>query len=191
LAMGHLPGCSSACRIAGPYRDCRLRGRAEGRARAGTAAGGSPSVPYCLRAWRRGAGPCSCAVCWAVTVVADRQWREPRRSWGCPTERGLPAGQHHCGYAFGQVAVSPNRAPRPSRLGCGRRCIPAQRHLPRESKPDAARGRLNGNLTVAALRGSRLNLATNLTRSPRRRARAVPDSGAGIGGPRSRSDHGP
>jgi hypothetical protein len=35
----------------------------------------------------------------------------PRLSWGRPTERGLPAGQLHCGSAFGQVAVSPNRAP--------------------------------------------------------------------------------
>jgi hypothetical protein len=61
--------------IAGPYRHCRLRGRAVGRARAGTVAGGSPSAPYCLRVWRRGAGLRSCAVCWAATAVADRQRR--------------------------------------------------------------------------------------------------------------------
>jgi hypothetical protein len=59
--MGRLPGCSSACWIAGPYRCCHLRWRAVGRARAGTAAGGSPSAPLCLR------------VC--ARAVADRQWR--------------------------------------------------------------------------------------------------------------------
>ncbi len=47
--LGCLPGCSSACRVAGPYRHCRLCGRAVGRVRAGTVAGGSPSAPFCLR----------------------------------------------------------------------------------------------------------------------------------------------
>jgi hypothetical protein len=41
-----------------------------------------------------------------------------RRSRGYRTKRGLTAGQHHCGCAFGQVAVSPNRAPRaPGQVG--------------------------------------------------------------------------
>ncbi len=80
LAMGRLPGCSSACWIAGPYRHCRLRGRAVGRVRAGTVAGGSPSAPYCLRVRRRGASDWSLLVrCplgrHGVTVVADRQRR--------------------------------------------------------------------------------------------------------------------
>ena len=84
--MGRLPGCSesSACWIAGPYRHCRLRGRAVGLARAGTVAGGSPLAPYCLRVWRRGAGLCSCAVRWAVTVVADRQRRVASPVTGIP-----------------------------------------------------------------------------------------------------------
>jgi hypothetical protein len=34
-----------------------------------------------------------------------------RRSWGRPTERGLSAGQLHCGSALSQVAASPIRAP--------------------------------------------------------------------------------
>jgi hypothetical protein len=84
--MGRLAGCSSACWIAGQYRHCRLRGRAVGQARAqaGTTAGGSPSGPYCLRAWRRGAGLCSCVVCWAATVVADRHWRAAAPVTGLP-----------------------------------------------------------------------------------------------------------
>jgi hypothetical protein len=84
LATTRLPGCSSACWIAGPYRHCRLRGRAVGRARAGTVAGGSPSAPYCLRVWHRGAGLCSCADRWAVTVVADRQRRAASPVTGIP-----------------------------------------------------------------------------------------------------------
>jgi hypothetical protein len=55
--MGRLPGCSSACWIAGPYRHCRLRGRAVGRARAGTVAGGSPSAPCSSGVYSEGLAP--------------------------------------------------------------------------------------------------------------------------------------
>jgi hypothetical protein len=53
--MGRLPGCSSACWIACSYRHCRLRWRAVGWARAGTAAGGSVSAVLSkgLAPWRR------------------------------------------------------------------------------------------------------------------------------------------
>ncbi len=68
-----------------------------------------------------------------------------------------------------RLSPEPPGARAASRLGSRRRRDPAQRHLPRESKPE---GRLDGNLTVAALRGSLHSLATNLTRSPRGPARA-------------------
>jgi hypothetical protein len=119
--MGRLPGSSSSCWIAGPYRHCRLCGRAVGRVRAGTVAGGSPSAPYCLRVWRRGAGPCSCTVRWADTLVADRQRRRRAAALVTGTPgRARPASwsERHRGCAFGQVAVSPNRASgRPGQVG--------------------------------------------------------------------------
>jgi hypothetical protein len=62
LALGRLPGCSSACRIAAPYRHCRPCWCAVGWVRTGTLAGGSPSAPYCLRDRRHGAGPRFSAV---------------------------------------------------------------------------------------------------------------------------------
>ncbi len=84
LAIGH--GCLVgllACWIAGPYRHCRLRRRAVGRARAGTVAGGSPTAPCTLRVW--------CQWCRPLLVrvqprhrVADRQRRAASPVSGIP-----------------------------------------------------------------------------------------------------------
>ncbi len=74
-------------------------------------AGGSPSAPYGLRVRRRGAGPCLCAVRWAVTVVADRHRRAAAPVTGTPGRaRSASWSEHPCGCAFGQAAVSPYRA---------------------------------------------------------------------------------
>ncbi len=88
-------------------------------------------APACARA--RSAGP---SPWWRIASGARF-----RRSWGCPTERGLPAGQHHCGCAFGQVAVSPNRAPgAPGQVG-------------RKIEPGAALGG-PGQVTIQSASGS-------------------------------------
>jgi hypothetical protein len=89
----------------------------------------------------------------------------------------------------GQVAVSPNRATgAPGQVG-------------RKIEPGAAPGG-HGQVTIQSAYWLALSRqvtlgrvasppTTQATRTPRPGRRAVPDSGAGIGGPSSRSDHGP
>ena len=124
----------------------------------------------------------------ALSAGPSPWWRiasgaRPRRSWGRPTERGLPAGQHHCGSAFGQVTVSPNRAPgAPGQVG-------------RKIEPGAAPGG-HGHVTIQSAFWLALSRQVTLgrvaspptaqaTRTPRPGRRAVPDAGAGIFAPSS------
>jgi hypothetical protein len=153
-----------------------------GRVRAGTVAGGSPSAPYCLSVWRRGAGPCSCAVRWAVTVVADRQRRAAAPVTGTP-RRARPASwsERHRGCAFVQVAVSSNRASgRPGQVGHWAATV---------SSPIQA---ATGQLTRGRWRSSRMRYQL----SPPASNAGAPGAGRtrtrmlALAGPRSRSDHG-
>ncbi len=61
-------GPSAERRIVGPCRHWRPRGRSVGAGRAGVAVGGSPSVPYTLKAGRQCSPARLCVVSWAGTV---------------------------------------------------------------------------------------------------------------------------
>jgi hypothetical protein len=89
VPTSHWPWASSraAHRRAGsqcPYRHCRLRRRAVGRARAGTAAGRSPTAPCTLRVWRQRRLPLPVRVQLGRHRVADRQRRAASPVSGIP-----------------------------------------------------------------------------------------------------------
>jgi hypothetical protein len=188
--MGRLPGCSSACWIAGPYRHCRLGGRAVGRVRAGTAAGGSPSAPFCRRVRRRCAGPRLYAVRWAVTGVADRQWRAAAPATGTPGRaRSVSWSAAALRGCVWSAAVSPyrvfgrsGRVDRKVELGAA-----PGGHGP-VTQNQLAIGRLTRQV-VPQLGAKPATANRPGRRGPGRRAAS--DSDAGTGGPGAWSDHGP
>ncbi len=188
--MGRLPGCSLACWIAGPYRHCRLHGRAVGRVRAGTVAGGSPSAPFCRRVRRRGAGPRLCAVRWAVTVVADCQRRAAAPVTGT-TGWARPASwsEQPCGGAFGQrrsVPIGPSAA----RVELTARSSWEPRRAVTVLLPQSTGHWPAHSWQVVQQSGER----PATTNRPGRRGpgrRAASDSEDGTGGSGARSDHGP
>ncbi len=96
MAMGRLPGCWSACWIAGPYRHSSPRGRAVGRVRAGTVAVGSPSAPFCEPSVG-GSGAVAPGPACVLSAGPSPWWRTAsgarlRRSRGHRAGRGQSAG---------------------------------------------------------------------------------------------------
>jgi hypothetical protein len=67
-----------------PVSPLPASGAFSGACQAGTAVDGSPSAQFCRWDRRRCAGPCLGAVCWAGTVVPDRQRRAAATAAGIP-----------------------------------------------------------------------------------------------------------
>ncbi len=114
-----------ACSAAGSWGGLGLARLRVGRRRRRILRGSGAVAPAFARA--RSAGP---SPVWRIASGARL-----RRSRGYRTERGLSAGRHHCGCAFGQIGSQPEPGPMGARSSWKQGRAGSRDGLPRSCSP--------------------------------------------------------